>query len=160
MTTDAEPDRQPVLVASAGGGGIALGGAPIRVHLATTREDVSFADEIEALGDEKKLYLVVNNYRAEAQPGVLYHVYLDLPSGPSDQHREGHYVGTISFFNAVPHAGHQMTGKRRSFDVTDVVQRLRSEGRAGTTPSVTIVPAGRPASEARPVIGDISLVGQ
>lgn len=163
MTTEAEPDRQPVLVASAGSGGIALGAAPIRVHLATTREDMSFADEIEALGDEKKLYLVINNYRAEAQPGVLYHVYLDLPSGPSDQHREGHYVGTLSFFNAVPHSGHQaaaMTGRRRSFDVTDVVRRLRSEGRAGTAPSVTIVPAGRPASEARPVIGDISLVGE
>jgi hypothetical protein len=69
----------------------------------------------------------------------------------------------MNFFDAVPHSGHEpttMSGKSKSFDVTAVVRRLRAEGRAGTAPSVTIVPAGRPASQARPVIGDISLVGQ
>jgi outer membrane protein OmpA-like peptidoglycan-associated protein len=165
MSMDAEPDRQPTTVArsagaAAGSAGIALGSGPLRVTLAPHTETETFADAIEALGDDRKLYLVISNYRAEAQPGVLYHVYLDLPSGPSDQHREGHYVGTMNFFDAVPHSGHQMTGKQRSFDVSDVVRKLHAEGRSGTTPSVTIVPAGRPAAEAKAVIGDIKLVGQ
>jgi tyrosinase len=164
MSMDAEP--QPTTVAhsaGAGSGGIALGSGPLRITLAPHTETASFADAIEALGGERRLYLVISNYRAEAQPGILYHVYLDLPSGPSDQHREGHYVGTMNFFDVVPHSGHQaaaMTGKQRSFDVTDVVRKLHAEGRSGTAPSVTIVPAGRPAAEARTVIGDIKLVGQ
>jgi tyrosinase len=163
----ADQDRRPIPVASAQrstrpDGGISLGAGPLTVHLAP-HEGAVFADQIEALGDEHRLYLVISNYKAEAQPGVLYHVYLDLPSGPGEPHREGHYVGTMNFFDAVPHSGHQhatMTGKTRSFDVTDVVRQLRTEGRTGSAPSVTIVPAGRPASEARPVIGDISLLAQ
>ncbi|HEY0439683.1 MAG TPA: tyrosinase family protein [Xanthobacteraceae bacterium] len=166
MSSDAEPDPRPTrVVSSAGGGaptGIALGAHPIRVNLGPTQESAApFSEQIEAVGDATRLYLVLGNYRAEAQPGIVYHVYLDLPASPTAPPREGLYIGTMNFFDAVPHGGHPMAGgKTKSFDVTDVVTRLRAEGRLGDAPSVTIVPAGRPASEARPVIGEISLVRQ
>jgi hypothetical protein len=45
-----------------------------------------------------------------------------------------------------------------SFDVTDRIGRLKTKGQLREVPKVTIAPLGRPASEARPVVGEISLV--
>src|SRR6266481_7392991 len=65
-----EPDRQPIPVASSQrsarpDGGIALGAGPLTVRL-TPHAATEFADQIEALGDERRLYLVISNYKAEA----------------------------------------------------------------------------------------------
>ena len=66
-------DRLPVHSARHADGGIALGAGPLTVPL-TIHEATIYDEQIEALSDEQRLYLVINNYKAEAQPGVLYHV--------------------------------------------------------------------------------------
>nr|WP_246312054.1 tyrosinase family protein [Aquabacterium terrae] len=142
-------------------GGIPLGGQAIQVTLPAQgpRDEHEAADE--AAGD-KRSFLVLNNFRADAPPGVTYHVYLGLPPGTSGREAARYYVGPLSFFDAVPRRGHaaHFSGKSTSFDVTALVRRLRSEGRWQGTPAVTIAPAGAPASSARPLIGDISIVEQ
>ena len=172
MSFDSEADQNPPATKIASSrrqgapttGGIQLGAGPLTVHLAPAHESApSFADQIEALGEDQRLYLVISNFKAQTQPGVVYRVYLDLPTGPSDANREGQFIGTMTFFDATAHSGHSfasLPGRTRRFDVTDVVRRLHAQGRTGTTPSVTIAPVGEPAANARPVIGEISLVGQ
>ena len=70
------------------------------------------------------------------------------------------YVGTINFFNA----DHAHTGAASqqfySFDVTDLARRLQSKGGVPEKPTITIAPAGEAEGEAKPVIGQISLVEQ
>jgi len=111
------------------------------------------------------VYLTISNYRAVAQPGVLYHLYLDLPAGTMASGGQGHYVGSMNFFAVVPvpdHEGHHGGADTRvlSFEATDLVKRLKSEGRLTNTPTVTISPAGKPPTAAKPVIGEIALVEQ
>ena len=62
----------------------------------------------------------------------------------------------------MPHPGHESASvdKTRfiSFDATEVVRELRDKKLLGATPAVTIVPIGRPAAAAKPVVEEISLV--
>lgn len=140
-------------------GGIQLGGQAIMVNLQGVRREGGEAAEDE--GRPRRLYLVLRDYRANAQPGILYHVFLALPPGTAGQAAEQHYVGTLNFFNAVPHRhGHDEVARTASFDVTDLAERLRAAGRLPEHPSVTIAPVGQPASMAQPVIGGISLIEQ
>ena len=141
-------------------GGIPLGANAIKVNLRPAARESTESDE--AGGRPRRLFLVLRNYRANAQPGVLYHVYLALPPGTAGEAAERHYVGPLSFFDAVPHAGHggSFVGRTARFDVTDIAERLRASGHLGEAPSVTIAPAGQPAASAQPVIGEISLVEQ
>jgi tyrosinase len=166
LATSAKP------MGAAATGGITLGGGPVRVTLSSPRTvgaavpPPPLGARVEQLPDTSQIYLVIKNLRAAAQPGVLYHLYVELPSGAPPAVAEGHYVGSINFFDAVPlpdHEGHaaaapDIAGKTFSFEVTDVVRRLRSEGKLGDSPSVMIVPAGTPVAQAKPVVGEIEIV--
>lgn len=138
-------------------GGIPLGANAIKVNLRQRPQGPAEAQEAGAAG---KVYLVLRNYRANVQPGVIYHVYLGLPAGTTGQAAQRHYVGPLSFFGAVAHQGHagHFEGRTARFDVTAIAARLRSAGALAAAPSVTIAPAGAPAAQAQPVIGEISLV--
>jgi tyrosinase len=140
-------------------GGIALGAQTIKVTLRPTARTSGESEGED--GHAKRLYLVLRNYRANTQPGIIYHVYLALPAGVSGHAAEQHYVGPMSFFDAVPHGHHGVgAGRTTSFDVTDVAERLRAAGLLTGHPSVTIAPAGEPATASQPIIGEISLVEQ
>ncbi|HEX9944560.1 MAG TPA: tyrosinase family protein [Thermoanaerobaculia bacterium] len=152
---------------------VALGAAPARVALEPAAElggeEVSLPDRVKSLPPKHRLYLVVRKLRAHAQPNVLYNVYLDLPSGTAPAQGQAYWVGTVHFFDAVGHGGHDQNpaaeaGERDnkffSFDITDVAKRLQSQGRLGAKPTLTIVPAGQPAAEAKPVVGEMTLVEQ
>ncbi len=141
---------------------LALGRGPVRLeleHIATNKNRL-LSDELNALGTERSLYLVLKDLQTNAQPGVLYDVYLDLPESASTNEANDNYVGTINFFNA----DHAHTGtashKFYSFDVTEVARKLQSKGGAPEKPTVTIAPAGEPAETAKPVVGQVSLVEQ
>ena len=47
-----------------------------------------------------------------------------------------------------------------SFDVTDLLGRLSKSRTLSEKPSVTLVPAGEAAGDARPVVGSIELLQQ
>jgi len=164
MAEAGEPDRQRRRVMRARSiaappGGIPLGRQAIKVNLRRAARESVESDE--AGERPRRVFLVIKNYRANVQPGILYHVYLALPPGTAGQAAERHYVGPLSFFDAVPHAGHAgaFVGRTARFDVTDIADRLRAAGQF-EAPSVTVAPAGAPAASAQPVIGEISLVEQ
>ena len=152
-------------------GAIQLGSSPVRVTLEPLQEPgagpfMPLPARVENLPPERRLYLLTKDLRAEAQPGVLYHVYLDMPPGTPPEKGAPHYVGTINFFDASqqdgPHGGTAAAGTQKffSFDVTEVAKYLQSKKQLNAKPTLTIAPSGQPAAAAKPVVGDILLVEQ
>jgi hypothetical protein len=147
---------------------VALSDKPIHVTLEPQperegEEPIPIPARVKSLGAGRRLYLILKNLRTNAQPGVVYSIYLELPSGASREVSESHHVGTINFFDAVDRDGGRGAKKRDrfvSFDVTDLAKELRSKGKLKEKPTLTIVPAGQPAAAAKPVIGEITLVEQ
>jgi tyrosinase len=170
----AEPTPVTLLTSAAAGGLAASSGIPLaetgtRVTLTPLAGAQAAAGEtaltarVDALPIEKQLYLTIRNYRADQQPGVIYDIYLDLPPAGAPNGGEGHYVGSLNFFGVVPHDGHEShtaSAAVMTFDITDLSKRLKSEGQLTNTPTVTIVPAGTPAEDSKPVIGEITIVEQ
>jgi tyrosinase len=155
------------LATQASSGPIALGAQPTRVAMrpatpAATPSTSFLAERLNALPAQHRLYLVLNNLSATAVPETLYRVYLDLPEGAPNDPFNSNYVGSFQFFDAVPHGeDHAMHGSKPfTFDVTDVVANLQARGQLKPDHTVTIVPAGEPAADAKPVVGDISFVEQ
>jgi len=125
----------------------------------------SILARVKAIKPGHHLYLVIRDLKADAQPEAAYNVYLDMPTDTPPARRRAYYVGTIHFFDAVAHEGHEDSaptpenpGKFYSFDITQVAKSLLAQKKLKATPAVTIVPTGEPAAEARPVVGDIKLI--
>jgi tyrosinase len=118
-------------------------------------------EQIRSLGD-KNVYLVLQNVQAEAAPGVVYNVYLDLPQGASPSPGSPNFVGTINFFGVTMTGADMqgMTPRTFSLDVTDKIKALQAGGGLGQTPAVTLVPQGEAAENARATIGRVELVSQ
>lgn len=138
---------------------VALGAEAVRVAL-TAAAAPPLADRVARIPSRTRIYLVLRDLSARTTPGVLFHVYLELPAAERPLPESPHRVGTINFFEAAAHADHGPHPLVFSFDVTRLLRELRSRGRLGDTPSVTIAPARVPAPQARPVVGSIALVEQ
>jgi len=138
--------------------------------LAQGAQPRAVAAHVSSIGPAKRIYVVFRQIKADKQPGVLYRAYLDLPEKPNAQQLADHYVGTINFFNFVPHrTGHAAPaphaaarGKERflSFDITSKIRALHFSRVLREKPVITIIPAGKPAENANPVIGKVELVVQ
>jgi tyrosinase len=157
-------------VAKSQAGPIALGAAPVRVNVQAAPSPAAaapgaapLAARLSALPENRRLYLVISNIKADAPPETVYRVYLDLPEGtaPSDP-INSNYVGSFNFFDAIPHGEDhsQHSSKPVSFDITNVVSNLEAGGLLKADHTVTIVPSSEPAADAKPVVGDISFVEQ
>jgi hypothetical protein len=145
------------LATSRSAGEIVLGDKPVRVVLdpPPSAPGTSVASRLGETARDRRVYLLVSGLRARQQPGVLYHVYLDPPSGADDRQ----YVGSINFFNSVPLPGAEGSASPTfSFDITDQVRALQLRQRLADPLAVTVVPAGAPARNAQAVIGEIALV--
>jgi tyrosinase len=151
-------------------GTVALGAAPTSIALRaagptppSAPSPSLLATRLSALAEDRRLYLVIGNIKADAPPETLFRVYLDLPDGPPSDPINSHYVGSFNFFDAVPHgddhAGHA-AAKPLSFDITNVAANLDSRGLLKSDHVVTIVAANEPAGNSKPVAGDISFVEQ
>src|SRR5882724_6250896 len=159
----------PVTVAKTSSGPVALGATPVRVSLpavaspspAAAPAASPLAGRLSALPDDRRLYLVINDFKAAAQPETLFRVYLDLPDNAPSDPLNSNYVGSFNFFAAVPHGDdhdHADTARSISFDITDVAANLDANGKLKAEHTVTIVPAKTPYTDAKPVIGNISFV--
>jgi tyrosinase len=112
-----------------------------------------------ALAPEKHVYLLLDNLMADTAPGVTYSVYLNPANNPSDKPDQSRYVGKINFFGAVmPGGGRMKEPPRLSFDVTDVLRGLDRGGALADKVTVSIVPDGEAASDAKPMVGGFSFV--
>ncbi|MEN3331857.1 MAG: hypothetical protein V7641_1222 [Blastocatellia bacterium] len=149
------------------GGAVSLAAEPVRATLEPAgAAAASLASSIKSLKAERHIFLVLRNLRAQAQPGVLYDVYFDMPPDTPADRRSSYFVGKLHFFNAVSHGAHSgdtsanATPRFFSFDVTPLVKNLAKQNKLSAKPAVSIVPAGQPKAEASPVIGEISLEEQ
>lgn len=131
---------------------VALGTKPVTVALKAPQGLTA----PPPISSARKLYLVFKNLQTNLQPGVLYGVYLSPPSaGGSGQVSPENRVGTVNFFNAMHHGGAGAEKKKVAVNVTAVAQKLMA---SGATPAVTIVPDGQPEAQAKPILGQITLV--
>jgi len=130
---------------------------------AANEKPATVASVVESLPPGKKLYLVFKDFRTNAQPGVLYTAYLNLPEkAPIEMARE-HAIGIINFFNATVSPDPteaKKSGRFVSFDVTKLAKKLRSNGRLKDKAVLTLVPAGVTAADSKPIIGEVTLVEQ
>jgi hypothetical protein len=141
--------------------------APGPIELETVPQRVSFAASLgKALETDQPVYLVLHDLRATEQPGVLYHLYLDLPPGATPEQDDPRYIGTFNFYDAIPiDAGE---GKKTatqssaffSFDISGAARTLRGRGMLSERTTVTIRAGGTPTPGAKPVIGRMELVRQ
>jgi len=160
----------PVAVAKTQGGPIALGAEPVRVNVqaaapppAQTPGASPLSARLSTLPDNRRLYLVLSDFKANVQPETLYRVYLDLPDGSPSDPLNSNYVGSFNFFAAVTHGedhDHADMARTFSFDITDIAANLDAGGKLKAEHAVTIVPARAPAADAKPVVGSISFVEQ
>ena len=142
---------------------------PYHVQLPPVQEGLrqpltSRLQALQATATPERLYLVIRNLAADAQPGVLYRVYVGLQPDAKEVSSDAVPVGTFSFFDAAGSMpGMEMkgdNGKFFSFDVTDALKTLARQKRLEDKLNVTIVPLGRADAKAVPVIGSIELVQQ
>ncbi len=112
-------DKAPVAIAQqAQPGAIRLAtNTPVPVPLSPIA--VPMSAQLE--GGSQRLFLVLQDVQATAQPNVLYDVFLDAPTGAPATRP----VGIVNFFGAAhDHGGHgSMAGAGRtfSFDVTEAL---------------------------------------
>lgn len=133
MADEASPEHPPELVGSSE--------EPVTLKGQTTGAslEVSAPTGPAALASDSEegpaaTYLNIENVHGEANPGVLYGVFLNLPEGEAAEPESGSCVGTISLFGIessqlddedeeAPHGLHYV------FDVSEQIESLRSEGR-------------------------------
>jgi hypothetical protein len=149
-------------------GPVELGARPVRVTFNFTADpakpNATLAAHLAALRPGQEIYLVVKDLRVAEQPGVLYHLYLNLPPGADPRPHEAHYVGNLNFYNAValdsPVAEASQSPSFRSYEITGLARDLQSKQLLSEPTTLTILPAGVPVAEAKARIGQIELVKQ
>jgi hypothetical protein len=92
-------------------------------------------DSAAAGVDEQRIYLNLADIEGEANHGIVYGVFINLPENASEKVRAAHLAGAVPFFGielttpqgaaASGEAAHAM---RYSFDITRLVDRLRAQG--------------------------------
>ena len=134
---------------------IELGAGPTTVTL----DGRGGASRLDALGS-RRLSLIVRGLRAGKPPGVLYHLYLNLPAGTVPAGDDPRHVGIINFY-AAPTGDAAKADPDRifySFDATEAVRVLRARGLLSDPLTVTFYPAGTPEPGAKAVVSRVELV--
>jgi len=155
-------DNKTVLQVS-GQGSIRLDHMPARVILKSpTRENEKLSDRMAILRSGQRSYLLLKGLHCTSQPGVTYHLYLDLPEGASPSPDDLYHIGIINFFAAgSSDKAVNMGGESwRSFDVTELVGKLAARKLLTDTTTVTIVTFRKPEAGSNPIVDSMVLVAQ
>lgn len=147
---------------------VELSNAPVKIKLKPTSEGrktegPTVPETVRRLAGDRRLYLVLRDFRTNVQPGVTYDLYLDLPPDAPDATAAEHHVGTVNFFGAVvaeDPSRAEASEEFVSFDVTKLLKTLSSRGKLADSPTLSIVPSKVPAPTARPWIGEVKLLEQ
>jgi len=107
------------------------GVASVVLSVPASTADLVTADAVGRRG--RTVYLNVEDIEAERNPGVVYGVYVNLPSDPSADDRARHHVGNISLFgieimNDPDRAHDGPPGMRHTFDVSPLLGELAAAG--------------------------------
>jgi DNA-binding beta-propeller fold protein YncE len=144
-------------MAASQGGAIALTAAPTRIALQPAG-NVDLAAAFAATADHNFI-LTLQGLATDRPPETGYLVFLNAPEGVTPAVDDIGYAGAVSFFGVTPSA-EGADARAVSFEVSDVVQRLRAAGRLASAMTVTIRPAGKPAAGSHPTIRRLALFEQ
>ncbi|PYP86026.1 MAG: hypothetical protein DMF61_14405 [Blastocatellia bacterium AA13] len=161
--TTVSPDRQQDVTIASAGAPIALESGLTTVSLKASRSGESLKQALSSFGANRNLYLIVGDLSAAQQPGVAYHLFLDLPAGVKPELNNAYYVGTVNFYNAVRLEGADPDSKDQrvfSFDITRIVRNLISKGRLNSETTVIFKPGGVPVDGAQARIGRLNLIAE
>jgi tyrosinase len=165
--TEAAALQAPLEVKAIVPGPVTLGAAPVRASL-TLPSAPLFAAAPQTVAPlalappvDRNYYLVLGSITLQGDPGAAtYNVYFDLPEGAAAPSTEGpNYVGTLNFFGvSADHDHDEGGGHGVTFNVTEAVKNLQASGKLSANPSVTLVPRGEGLDQAKPTVGEMSLV--
>jgi len=156
-------------------GAIALVGGPVSVGSGSTRvtlepvaestiKQTTLGARIGTLARGRHIYLVVRDLQVAGQPGVLFRLYLDLPSGAKPIRTDPRYVGSLNFYNAAEPGRFDTPNEKNpmfvSYNITRVLRNLRAQKLLTDQTTLTIIPSGTPAIQSDPRIGRIEIVEQ
>ncbi|MEY2441110.1 MAG: tyrosinase [bacterium] len=128
-------DERPAELVGATETPVTLTGTSAATSIAVSAPAGPAADRTEeSLGPAPSVYLNVENIEGEANPGLLYGVYVNLPDDEPPDPDGPHFAGTMSFFGIestatdddeeeAPH------GLRHVFDITSLAAGLSEQGR-------------------------------
>jgi tyrosinase len=139
---------------------VSLGTKATAVQIkATPAEEVTnrlFDLSLAAPAAPHAYYLVIRDLQINAQPGVIYTIYLNVSESASVENLQAHKVGYLNFFAAMP--GMEMNEPTRfvSYDISELVRGFDMSVWSVGVP-LTIIPSGEPAAGSEPVIGSISI---
>jgi hypothetical protein len=119
---------------------------------------ISLAGLIGKLRNNRRLYLVIRDLRAENPPESIYQVYLNLPRDNKIDSDKIHNVGSINFYAS--QSGASRSDFFFSYDVTDALKTLLARKLLAEPLTVTIIPAGEPSVGSVPTVGQIQLIEQ
>jgi hypothetical protein len=145
-------------LATSAGTPVKLGTDPVAVTLAPPAAGKGLSARVASVAESRKVYLVARGLGTDLPPETIYQIYLGLPPGVAPSTDGIYYVGSLNFFNSVGAA--RSDPRFLSFDVTALLQTLQSRHSLGDNATVTIVPAGKPRADAKPVIAEVALVEQ
>ncbi len=94
--------------------------------------DARASEDTLELATERRIYLNVEDIRADENPGSVYGVYVNLPDdAPADLVAE-HHAGNVSFFGIEraqrPKGDEEGHGLKVTLDITELAQRLAERG--------------------------------
>lgn len=150
-------------------GPFVLDAGPIRVPLKAmpTRagsKGRSLAALLDRVQQDEHVLLVLRGLHAEQPPNIVVQVYLGLAEGETPAAQDDpHYAGTLNFSNVVrPRGADGVHGPDQfdSFDVSDVIQNLRTAKKLTDPVQLTLQPVGKAAEGSKPTIARIDLVLQ
>jgi tyrosinase len=128
---------------------VVLTGVTERVTVAI---DAPAEQEALAVAPAPRILLNLEDIEAEANPGTVYGVFVDLPAGAPEEVAALHHVGNLSLFG-IERAQHPRGDEpphsfRVSFDITDLAGALTRQGRWDPEQvEVTLEPVGLLAPE-------------
>ncbi len=145
---------KPMRLAAAPGV-VRLGSEGAHVTLRWTTMDSATGAQARAFAGSD-VYLVISDAHTDVQPETTYQVFLNLATGATPASDGVHYVGSINFFDRE----RPTRGRYQSFNVTNMLQKLRAAGVPLNTLEVSIVPSRTPSEQSHPEIAAIELIKQ
>jgi hypothetical protein len=168
-TTTPRAQGATQIVLSRTDGPFLLDAGPIRIPLRAVPARAgarmrSLAALLDRVQPDEHVLLVLRGLHAEQPPNIVVQVFLGLsegeaPASPDDPH----YAGTLNFSNvARPPGAGGVHGPDQfdSFDVSDVIQNLRTAKKLIDPVHLTLQPVGKAVEGSKPSISRIDLVLQ
>ena len=153
--------EQPPQVVAATDTATMLSGTASTVDIALAAPATRAVEKLVRTPQESRVYLKVEGIQAQAHPGIVYEIFLNLPPRTAPEDSDAYLVGHLTFFGVTRPAGgdaahHAPDGLTHTFDITRLVQHLHTIGEwhddrmAVTFAPLGLTPPPGPQPEAAP----------